>query len=253
MRKKWYLIVAVLMLMTTGCFNKQEPTLEKIRQSGKIVVGTDATYPPFETKDVITGKFVGFDIDLVTEIARRMGVTAEFMTIAFDGIIPALQEKKFDMLISAMTITEERGKQVAFTLPYYNAGQSITVREDSMVTVLNELAGKKIGVQLGTTGEMESKKVVSAEVVSYDDIASAFIDLQNKKIDAIITDHPTSRAIVCSKKGLKIVGGKITSEEYGMALRKEDTELLENINKIITELKTTGWLDESKKKWKIED
>jgi len=216
-------------------------------------IGTDATYPPFETVDINTGELVGFDIDLIKEICKELNKKPEFIVVPFDGIISGLKQKKYDAVISAMTITEERSREVNFSRSYYLAGQSIVVREENKnILNVNNLIRKKIGVQLGTTGEMQSKKIKDAEVVSYDNISAAFIDLENKKLDAIINDIPTNRAIITKRPNIyKIVGGVFTKEYYGIAVRKEDRELLLKINSAIDEIEKSGCLKKLKNKWKI--
>ncbi len=243
----WFLFIIV-----GGCTQHNDDTLFKMSKTGKILIGTDATYPPFESRNTDSSSLVGFDIDLITEVCNKLNTKPEFVVVAFDGIIPALQEQKYDMIISAMTITEERSKQVTFSIPYYNAGQSIAVCSDSKINAIDDLIKKRIGVQLGTTGEIEAKKIQDTNVVSYDDINAAFIDLQNKKIDAVINDHPTNKTIISLKTGLKIVGSKLTNENYGIAMRRSDIRLISKVNKILEELISSGWVDKLKQKWEIE-
>ena len=153
----------------------------------KLLVGTDATYPPFESKDVQTGKIVGFDIDLMDAVCEKLGVKCEYIVVPFDGIISGLNNNKYDAVISAFTITPEREKIIDFSQPYYLASQSIAVRLDHQdINSLDDLKGKRIGVQLGTTGELLAKKIEGAEIISFDNIGAAFIDLENGKLDAII-------------------------------------------------------------------
>lgn len=224
----------------------------RIQQTGKVLIGTDATYMPFESKNTDTDKLVGFDIDLMNEICRRIKISPEYLVIPFDSIISGLKEKKYDLIISAMTITEERAKEVKFSLPYYLAGQSIVVNEqNNRIKSIEDLKGKRIGVQLGTTGEMEAKKVEKAEVVSYDDINAAFADLSNEKNDAIINDMPTNKAIIKIKGKMKIVGQALTNEQYGIAGRPEDKRLMEAVDKALSEMKKDGTVKNLEKKWGI--
>lgn len=241
-----YLSCALFLLV--GC----TPTPQK-KVHKNIKIGTDATYPPFEYIDTKTSEIVGFDIDLIKEICTRMGYKAEFVVVPFDGIIAGLQSKKYDMIISAMTITEERSKEVSFSQPYYLSGQSIVVTADN--TTINsekDLSGKIIGVQLGTTGEMLAKKIPQAKIISYDNITAAFIDLDNRRLDAIVNDIPTNKIIVSQRKGLKIVSGLLTKEYYGIAVRKNDKELLDKINFTLMECKKDNYLTKLYKKWSIE-
>jgi len=217
-------------------------------------IGTDATYPPFEYICGDTGKLIGFDIDLIKKICAELSYKPEFLVVPFDGIIAGLKQKKYDIIISAMTITKERLAEINFSKPYYLAGQSIVVRIDNReIKSQYDLKNKKIGVQLGTTGEMTVKKIFNTTVISYDNISSAFIDLENGRLDAIVNDIPTNRNFVNKKSDkFKIVGNVFTEEKYGIAVRKEDTLLLEKINNVISKLEKQSYLTKLKKTWKIE-
>ena len=245
-----YFTLFIYFLPFTGC-EEREPSdsLERIQKRKTLLVGTDATYPLFETKDE-EGNLAGFDIDLMNSLSREMGVQSEYVVVPFDGIIQGLLNKKYDAIISAMTITPERGEKVSFSDPYYLSGQSIAVQENEKnIQGIETLKGKKIGVQLATTGEMEAKKIPGAEVVSFDDIQMAFQDLKNGNLDAVINDVPVSQKIISLKGGMKIVGPLLTNEGYGIAVRKEDTKLLETINKALGYLKRKGKFQELEEKW----
>jgi len=193
------------------------------------------------------------NIQRAKEICKEISKKPEFIIVPFDGIIAGLKQKKYDAIISAMTITDERSKEVGFSKPYFLAGQSIVVREDNnSIKSLNDLINKKIGVQLGTTGEIEAKKILNVVVVSYDNISAAFIDLKNGRIDAIINDIPTNRLIVNQKGKMKIVGEPLTKECYGIAVRQEDKKLLELINCTLDKIQKNGIQRKLYRKWQIE-
>lgn len=261
MKKITLLLISISMctlFLFGGCTKQKrdvpanDNSWEIIKKSGILRVGTDATYLPFEIRDPRSGELIGFDIDLMKEICEHLQIKPEFHVVSFDGIIAGLKTKKYDAIISAMTITEERSKEVSFSIPYYLAGQSIAVHvENDTIRGLEDLKGKKIGVQLGTTGEIEARKIKDAKVVPYEDINTAFIDLANKNLDAVINDIPTTRAIVGAKKNLKIVGDMLTKEYYGIAVRKEDVTLLQQINRALEDIIKDGTLDKLKKKWGI--
>jgi len=228
-----------------------DPLLKKIKTEGKIVIGTDATYPPMESINE-KGEFVGFDIDLGKEIAKDLGVNAEFKNIVWDEIFNALLNKEVDIVISSVTITPERAKIMAFSDPYFNAGQVIvtTVEKTKEIKGKEDLAGKKLGVQIETTSEREAKKLTDPQlVISYENYDLAVNDLLAGKIDAIIIDYPAAFGVISKSKNLKIVGEPFTQEFYGVVLRKEDTVLLGEINKTIRRLKNEGILKELEAKW----
>ncbi|MDD5687232.1 MAG: basic amino acid ABC transporter substrate-binding protein [Elusimicrobia bacterium] len=233
----------LLVVILTAC---------SVENTKVLKIGTDATYPPFETV-AGEGKVVGFDIDLMTAIAKEIGKEPQFIVVPFDGIISGLKQRKYDAVISAMTITEDRAKEVSFSKPYYLAGQSIAVSKDEQnIKGLEGLVGKRIGVQLGTTGEMEAKKIKNAKVVSFDNISAAFLDLENKKLDAIINDVPTNKSIIITRPGkFKTVGKLLTKEYYGIAIRKDNKELLDKVNSAIAKLEKTGDLKKLEIKWQI--
>jgi len=236
--------------LVLSCSEDKEDTYSKIIRTKKLLVGTDATYPPFESKDGKTGELVGFDIDLMNAVCKKLEVKVEYIIVPFDGIISGLKNHKYDAVISAFTITPERENQIDFSQAYYNAGQSIAVREDeNQINSQKDLIGKRIGVQLGTTGEILAKKIDGAEIISYDNIGAAFIDLDNKKLDAIINDKPTSERIIAFKGKAKLVGQTLTSENYGIAVREGEMRFLEAINHALTTLQTSGEVDSLKRKW----
>ena len=213
-------------------------------------IGTDATYPPFETVDVETGKPSGFDIDLITLVCEVNGWKPEFIVTPFDGMIPGLQGKKYDVAISAMTITPERAAAVDFSEPYYLAGQTIAVPlEENNIGKPEDLKGKRVGVQLGTTGEMMAKRIAEAQVFSFDNIGAAFLDMANGHLDAVLNDFPTTRAYIKSHATAKTVGEILSKEQYGIALRKGEAELRNAVNSALAKLKADGRYRQLHIKW----
>ncbi len=253
------LVVLSMFLVFAGCVGKEEakkPVAEekpkfKTVEPGKLLVGVDATYPPFEY--IENNEYKGFDIDLMREIAKRLGIEVEFVNQAWEGIIPALKSHKFDCICSAMTITKERAKQIDFSDPYFEAGQVIVVRKDSTIADAKDLEGKKVGVQLGTTGEYAARdlaKNYTFEIKTYDTTPDAFLDLKNGNIDAVICDNTVAEPLVKNNPDTyKIVGEKLTVEYYGIAVAKDNPELLAAINKALKEVKEDGTYDKIYGKW----
>ena len=248
--KNIFIVFLILLSFLSFCSPKQEDSLDRIQRTKKLLLGTDATYPPFESKDARTGEVVGFDIDLMKAICEELGVKCEFTVVPFDGIISGLKNNKYDVIISAFTITPERQKMVEFSQPYYQAGQSIAIRLDEQgIKSIDDLVGKRVGVQLGTTGEILAKKIKGAEVISYDNIGAAFIDMDNHKLDAVINDKPTSERVIAIKGKAKIVGETLTSENYGIAVRKGEQRLLDAINNTLKKLHSSGKIKQIKDSW----
>ena len=178
------LVLASLLLTVASCA-KKEPA--------KITIATDATWPPMEMVDT-NKNIVGFDIDLMNAAAKAGGFTVEFKNTAWDGIFAGLENGKYDAVMSSVTINDERKKTMDFSIPYINAGQILVVKSEvNGVTKLDDLKGKTVGAQIGTTGAFEIDKVKAADKINektYDDIGLAFEDLVNGRIDAVVVRQP---------------------------------------------------------------
>jgi polar amino acid transport system substrate-binding protein len=217
--------------------------------AGSLRVATDATYPPFESVDA-SGAIVGFDVDLVRAVAREAGLTPEFVNQPFDGILPGLKQGKYDAVVSCLTITPERAKEVDFSDPYYDAGQVLAVRAaEKGIADLAGLKGKTIAVQRNTTGQLAAEKVEGATVKSFDAIDPAFLEVLAGRADAVINDEPTTRLYAREHPGVRIVGPPFTEERYGIAVRKGDADLLAKINAGLAKVRASGEFDRLKERW----
>ena len=243
-------IIWLILILSVACGSRQQSSWDKIKTSGKLRIGTDATYPPFEYNDDKTGELVGLDIDLMKAICHDLNLKPEFVVVPFGGIIPGLRSDKYDCIISAMTITEDRQEAVDFSLPYYDAGQTIAVPlDDTTIHSVEDLKGKRVGVQLGTTGEIMAKSIEGAQVISFNNIGAAFIDMENGHLDAVLNDAPTSLRALKVRGRAKIVGPLLSSEQYGIAVAKTNDKLLEAINGTLDKLIDTGIVDSLKQYW----
>ena len=230
-----------LMLCLSCSGDKSTPDWKSMKI---LKVGTDATYPPFEMVNVETGQPEGFDIDIMKEICLINNWKAEFIITPFDGIISGLKGKKYDCVISAMTITPERQAIVDFSESYYLAGQVIAVPLDNeSILSVEDLRGRKVGVQLGTTGERMAKSFQGVSVFSFENIGAAFIDMNNGQIDAVLNDLPTTTEYIRRTGTAKTVGELLSKEYYGIAVRKNETELLQKINNALSIIKDKGLYD----------
>ncbi|HZE87670.1 MAG TPA: transporter substrate-binding domain-containing protein [Methylomirabilota bacterium] len=217
--------------------------------SKTIVIGTDATFPPMEYTNK-EGGLVGYDIDLGYRIANELGAKVEFKNIRWDDLFKALNNKQVAMIISSVTITDERKKLYDFSDSYLNAGQVvITSKENTTITSVESLKGKKIAVQHGTTNEQEALKHTSPNlVIQYPDFVQATKALVDGKVDAILSDLPGAKGIVTTNPTLKIATDPFTNEYYGVVFRKGDPNI-KKINDILTLLQTKGVLTDLKQKW----
>ena len=249
-------VVIVLVLSTiilTGCsgFAGSQPT----NTPSVVRVATDATYPPFETVDETTKGLVGFDIDLINAVAEEAGLQIELVNVGFDPLLTGIAQCQYDAAISAITITEDRAKQMSFSNSYINAGQIVTINKATTdIQGPDDLVGKKIGVQLGTTGAIEAEKIANAEVKAYDTVDLAFQDLVNKQVDAVVADYPTSLAFVqVNSNDIVTVGDVFTDESYGIAVCKTNTDLLNKINDGLAKVQAKGLIQELEQKWLVGD
>ena len=213
---------------------------------GVVTIGSNAEYPPFEFVDE-EGNMTGFDIELMKAIAEEAGFEYEFVNTRWDGIFVALASGEFDAVISAATITEERSEMVNFSDPYFNAGQRLAVRADETeIMGPDDLAGKKVGVQLGTTGDIWLTDNTEAEVVRYDENTLAFQALANGDVDAAMADGPTAVDIVKAnpEMDLKVLEDVYTEEQYGIAVNPERDDVLAAINEGLAAVRESGKYDE---------
>ncbi|MEM1310009.1 MAG: basic amino acid ABC transporter substrate-binding protein [Cyanobacteria bacterium P01_H01_bin.153] len=227
-----------------------EETADAGESTGTLTVATEPAFPPFEFQ-ADNGELEGFDIDLMNAIGETAGLEVEFESLPFDGIIPALQAGTVDAAISGMTITEERLQTVDFSRPYIKAGLAIAVQEDNPeVAGLDDLADKKIAVQIGTTGADQAAEVPGAEISTFDSAPLALQELANGNVDAVINDAPVTLDAIESGNisGLKVVGELITTEFYGIALPK-GSENVEIINNALMTMMEDGTYAEIYQKW----
>lgn len=236
----WILLglAGLLGVVWLGCGRPQAPGASLAGRTLRI--GTDATYPPFES--VQDGELTGFDVELGNLIAEELGTKAEWVNTSFDGIFPALLAGKFDLVMSSVTITPERQQRLAFSTPYYTAGQIVAVREgETAIRGVADLVGKTAGIQINTTAALVLQKYPDVEVRQYPSIDLALQDLLNGNLNAVVGDAPTLRYFIHHGfKGLSTVGDLLTEEHYGIGMRQEETALLEAVNGALARLRESG-------------
>lgn len=239
----------LLLLLLLPLPSFAQSALERVRQSGELRIGTDATYPPFESAE--GGNFTGFDIDLGKAIARELGVRARFINASFDGIFPALQNGTFDAVMSSVTITPDRSASMLFSDPYYDSGQLIAVNENTQgISSPDDLKGKRVGVQINTTAQYELEKKEGVLVEKYNTIDLAMLDLRNRRIDAVVGDAPVLKYMIFqSFRELKTVGHRFTDEKFGIAIAQGNEDLRDAINVALKKIKETGEYNQIHEKW----
>jgi polar amino acid transport system substrate-binding protein len=247
MKRKLFVVLSVLFalsLVLSAC--APQPAA-----AAKVRVATEASYPPFEMVNEQTQELEGFDIELMTAVAEKAGFEVEFQNTPFDSVLTGISTCQFDAAISAITITAERAEKIGFSTPYIDAGQILTVRIDNTdISSTADLTGKTIGVQLNTTGQIEAEKIEGATIRPYDTVDLAFLDLANGQVDAVVADYPTTENYVKKMSDrIKTTGETFTDESYGIAVCKENADLLNKINAALAELESDGTLTSLKEKW----
>ncbi|MFD0698973.1 transporter substrate-binding domain-containing protein [Paenibacillus sp. GCM10027628] len=229
--------------------------LEQIKKNGKIRVGLMGTYAPYnflnDKKEVD-----GYDADIAKSVAKKLGVQAEFITGEFSGLIEGLQKDKYDVLISQVTITDDRKKTMDFSIPYIKNSVNVIVKGDNnTIKAIEDFKGKKIGVGLGTNDEkylreVAMPKVGNFEIATYNDVITSLSDLNVGRIDATINNIFALKPLMEKNKlNIKAVGAPIKEDFAGVAMRKNNPELVDAINKALNEMKTDGTLKDIHQKW----
>ena len=237
MKKMLALALAVLMAVCVfaGCAQEAENVL---------TMGTNAAFPPYEMVDE-NNKIIGIDAEIAEAVAAKLGMKLEIKDMAFDSLITAVSSGAIDVALAGMTVTEERKEAVNFSDTYATGIQVVIVKEDSTIATIDDLDGKKIGVQSGTTGDIYCADSYGEEAVArYDNGALAVQALANGQVDCVVIDNEPAKAFVAANEGLKILETEFAIEDYAAAIAKENTELLESFNKALSELKAEGKLDE---------
>ncbi len=236
-----------LMISITACSQKGL-TVDDIKSQGKLIVATNAEFPPFEYKS--GNDFVGFDMDLTKLIADEMGVSFKVSDMLFDNIVVAIKSGNAHLGAAGMTIKPDRLANVDFSEPYFSANQVIILKEDAEFTATSELKNMKIGVQDGTTGAEYVRDNIN-EPQGFESGALAIEALKAGQIDCVVIDNYPALEFVKKNEGLKIYETPLTEEEYAIAVPKNSPELVKFINDTIQKLKDNGKFDELLEKYDL--
>ncbi len=211
-------------------------------EPGKLIMSTNAAFPPYEmTTD--SGEFEGIDIETAQAIADKLGLELQIDDMDFDAALLAVQQGKSDMVMAGVTVTDERQNVMDFTDSYATGIQSIIVKEDSDIASVDDLAGKKIGTQRGTTGYLYCSDDFGDEnVVAYDDGLTAVQMLNNGQVDCVVIDNAPAKEFIAANPGLKLLDTAYVEESYAIGVGKGNTELKDAINTALEELKADGTL-----------
>lgn len=255
------IIIAILVYLfysfmgrEAGDFVKTDPkdqSLAEVLKKGKLVVATYPEFSPMTFKDD-AGKNIGYDIDLINDIAKRMGVEVEIKEMTFPSLFPAVKEKEVDIAISSITITPERSKTVLFSTPYFTSGQSIILREDyDDITAPEDFPGKKIAAIRNTTCEAAVKEYIEdpSEYVSFETLNEELDALKAGEVDAVVHDYCVAAYITNLDPDIRIIGDPFTQEYYGAMSNIDNKTLIGRINELFREIKREDGLKKLDAKW----
>lgn len=246
MKKKILSLVLITICVVSmgACGPKKEDSgsADSKKEEKTLVMATNAEFPPYEYYE--GSEIVGIDVDIAQAIASELGMKLKVEDMAFDSIVAAVSSGKVQIGAAGMTVTEERLENVDFTNSYATGTQVIIVKEDSEIGQPGDLKGKKVGVQLGTTGDLFAEKIEDADIERYNKGFEAVQALGQGKIDAVIIDGEPAKKFVDEAKELKILDEAFTKEAYAIAVKKGNDELKDNINKALVDLESSGKLDE---------
>ena len=253
-------IVSVLLaaIMLLGCCTAfadaaTDDSYQKILDKGQLIMGLDDSFPPMGYRDE-DGNIVGFDVDVATEVCNRMGVELVLQPISWSAKVMELNSGNIDCIWNGFTITEELQEQITFSEPYLSNTQVIVVRGDSDIQTLDDLAGKSLGVQAGSSAVAALDENPdfrdSVTVNEFSDNMTAMLDLENGGLDAVLVDVIVAGYYFSQHDSdLRQLDESLASEEYGVGFRKDDLSLVENVNRILNEMAEDGTLAEISTKW----
>ena len=227
-------VLAATMVVALAACSKKEDTTKQT-----LTMATNAEFPPYEYHE--GDSIVGIDAEIAQAIADKLGMELKIEDVAFDSIIPGVQAGKYDMGMAGMTVTDERLESVNFSTSYAKGVQVVIVKEDSDIKSIDDLTGKKIGVQTSTTGDIYASGDYGEEnITKYDNGAMAVQALISGKVDCVIIDNEPAKNYVAANEGLKILETSYVEEDYAICFNKEDTELMDSVNGALEELIADG-------------
>ncbi|GFO53533.1 amino acid ABC transporter substrate-binding protein [Geomonas sp. Red276] len=252
MKRLAAVVLGLVLACTAGKAAFAADTLADVKKKGVLVAGVKDSLPPFGYVDEKSREIVGYDVDIVKAIAKKLGVRVELKPVTSASRMPQLMEGNIDIIAATMTKNPERAKQIGFSHTYFATGQKFITRKGS-VRSLKDLAGKKIGTAKGSTSEQNVKKAIpTATVLSFDDYPQAFLALQQGKVAAVTTDEAILAGILAkapNKAKFEIPNVQISDEPYGLGMRKDDVKFIAFVNKTLLEMEKSGEAKRIFEKW----
>ncbi len=255
--RRWLAYIALFALVALGLFflfrlpggEVRDRTWERIERQGVLRVGMDASYPPFELWDEVGLR--GYNVDLAQALGREWGVEVDFEDIGFDGLYDALKVERVDIIISALPYDPLLTQDVAYSYSYFDAGQALVVREGTNIAEVEDLNGRRVGLELGSRGDLEARRLeqrMALERKAYVTAQEVLEALRDERVDAGIVDAVSAYQFIGEEGGLRIVQ-QVTEEPYVIAVPMKAPMLLEKVNEVIIKWRETGFLEELREKW----
>lgn len=263
MSKKWIVLCTalfILSLLLFGCASDNsnstgDQSWEDIQKRGYFILGLDDAFPPMGFKDA-NGEIVGLDIDMAKAVAKKLGVEVRFQPVSWDGVVMELNNKNIDVIWNGFTITDARKQKVDFTNPYLANRQILVVRKGAAITSKEELAGKTVGLQAGSSSmvaleqDLDTYELIKDNLIEFATNDEVLLDLKNGGLDAAIVDEVVGRYYISQRPDTyEVLSEDFGEEEYGVAVRKGETAFLNKLNDALAQLKSEGISAEISKKW----
>lgn len=250
-------VIIAISIVFVGCSGEtkqddsSDDTWAKVQDSGKLVVGLCAAYPPFESRNEKTGDIEGFDVDIANALGKELGVDVEIKDAEWQALLGGLNKGDFDILITCMSVKEAAVENVNMSDPYYQLNQVVVVKDDNnSIKSKDDLKDKVIGVQLGSASEKSVDDMGGfKEVKRYNYNPEAFIDLENDRIDAVVVGYPYAVNYLKENDGFKIIDDTVGSEDIVMVMRNGEDELTKRVNEALLNIKENGEYDKAIEKW----
>lgn len=238
------ILSAALVVALAACGSSKDSDSDKSScKAGTLTMGTNASFPPYEYVDD-NGKIVGIDAEIAQAIADKLGMKLEIKDMEFESLVPAVKAKSIDLALAGMTVTDERKQSVNFSDSYSTGVQVVIVKENSEIKTVDDLKGKKIGVQAGTTSDTYCSEDFGEEnVKQFSNGSLAVAALANGQVDCVVIDNEPAKNYVAANSGLKILDTEYVTEDYAIAISKDNDELLKKVNNALKELKEDGTVD----------
>jgi len=257
LKRRWLAFIVLFALVALGLFFLFRPpggelrdrTWERIERQAVLRVGMDASYPPFELWDEVGLR--GYDVDLALALGREWSLEVDFENIGFDGLYDALKVERVDIIISALPYDPLLTQDVGYSYSYFDAGQVLVVREQTTIAKVEDLNGRRVGLELGSRGDLEARRLEQRMVLerkAYATAQEALEALRDEKVDVAIVDAVSAYQFIGEQGGLRIVQ-QVTEEPYVIAVPIKAPILLEKVNEAIVKWRETGFLEELREKW----